>query len=192
MTWSDLRAAVNSPRGSVVAIVASLSSLGGAVAGGVAALIAAMVLTPSEPVSAAQVALMVIEYGLVAGVGGAALGTIVTFGALRRVPLGKVILITNVGLSAGLTAGWLGGPWAWHHMGFLGCVGFGAGALLALAVSRGLPVPNSSLPLDSMTTDGTITSAPPRVVRPLPSPDELVALSDRLVDRVRRGGSPEL
>lgn len=191
MTWTELRAAVNSPRASVVAIVAGLSALGGAVAGGVAALVAATVLTPSEPMSAARVALMAVEYGLVAGVGGSALGTIVTFGALRRVPLGIVILSTNVGLAAGLTAGWLGGPWAWHHMGFLGCIGFCAGALLALVVSRGSPVPNSSMPLDSVPASGTIASAPPRVVRPLPSPGELVAPTDRLVDRVRRSVPPE-
>ena len=53
--------------------------------------------------------------------------------SLRRVPLGRLLLCTNVGLAAGLTARWLGGPWAWHHMGFLGFAGFSAGALLARA-----------------------------------------------------------
>jgi MFS family permease len=175
MTWSDVRAAANSPRANVVAIVGCLSALGGAVAGGVAALIAAAVLTPSEPVSAAQIALMAIGYGFVAGLAGSVLGTIVAFGALRRVPLGRLILCTNVGLAAGLTAGWLGGPWAWHHMGFLGCVGFSAGALLARAVSRGSPVPSASLPFDSVPANGTIPSEPHGVVPTLTSPVELAA-----------------
>ena len=198
MTRSDggsptnaLRAAVNSPRGIVVAIVGGLSALGGAVAGGVAALIAVTVLTPSEPMSAGQVALMAIEYGFVAGLGGSVLGTIVAFGALRRVPLGRLILYTNVGLAAGLTAGWLGGPWAWHHMGFLGCVGFSAGALLARAVSRGAPVPSSSLPFDSVPASVTIMSEPHGVVRTPASPVELVAPTDQVVERVRRSVPPE-
>lgn len=191
MTWSDLRAAVNSPRVNVVAIVGGLSALGGSVAGGVAALIAAAVLTPSEPVSAAQIAWMAIGYGVVAGLAGSVLGTIVAFGALRRVPLGRLILCTNVGLAAGLTAGWLGGPWAWHHMGFLGCVGFSAGALLARAVSRGSPVPSSRLPFDSVPANGTIPSAPHGVVPTLTSPVELIAPTDRIADRVRRSGPPE-
>src|SRR6187399_3098391 len=92
---NTLRAAINSPRGVVVAIVLGLSALGGAVAGGVAALIAAIVLTPSEPMSVGRVALMAIEYGLVAGLAGAVLGTVVAFGALRRVALGRLILCTN-------------------------------------------------------------------------------------------------
>jgi len=198
MTWSDngsptnaLRVAVNSPRGIVVAIVGGLSALGGAVAGGVAALIAAAVLTPSEPMSAAQVALMAVEYGFVAGLAGSVLGTLVAFGALRRVPLGRLILCTNVGLAAGLTAGWLGGPWAWHHMGFLGFVGFSAGALLARAVSRGSPVPSSSLPFDSVPASGMIASEPHGVVRTPTSPVELVAPTDQIVDRVRRSVPPE-
>lgn len=186
-----LRVAVNSPRGTVVAIVGALSALGGAVAGGVAALIAATVLTPSEPMRAAQVALMAVGYGLAAGVGGSVLGTIVAFGALRRVPLGRLILCTNVGLAAGLTAGWLGGPWAWRHMGFLGFVGFSAGALLARAVSRGSPVPTSSLPFDSVPVSGTIASEPRGMVRPQTSPVELVAPIAQIVDRVRRSVPPE-
>lgn len=188
---SILRVSVNSPRGIVVGIVGSLSALGGAVAGGVAALIAATVLTPSEPMSAAQVALMAVEYGLLAGVAGSVLGTIVAFGALRRVPLGRLLLCTNVGLAAGLTAGWLGGPWAWHHMEVLGFVGFSAGALLARAVSRGLPVPSSSLPFDSVPASGTIASVPHGVVRTPTSPVELVAPTARIVDRVRRSVPPE-
>ena len=151
MIWSDdgslieaLRRAVNSPRVAVVEIVGVLSGLGGVVAGGVAALIAAAVLTPTEPVTAAQITAMAVGYGLVAGLAGSALGIFVAFGALRRVPLGRFVLCTNVGVAAGLTAGWLGGPWAWHHMGFLGAVGFAGGALLARGLSRGTPVPSSS------------------------------------------------
>ena len=198
MTWSNdvsstnaLRVAVNSPRGIVVAIAGGLSGLGGAVAGGVAALIAASVLTPREPLSAVQVALMAFQYGLWAGLAGSVLGTIVAFGPLRRVPLGRLILCTNVGLAAGITAGWLGGPWAWRHMGFLGFVGFSAGALLARAISRGSPVPSSSLPFDSVPASGTIASEPHGMVRALTSPVELVAPTDQIVDRVRRSVPPE-
>jgi hypothetical protein len=188
---NTLRVAANSPRSIVVAIVGGLSALGGAVAGGVAALIAAAVLTPSEPLSAAQVAQMAVEYGLLTGVGGSVLGTIVAFGALRRVPLGRLILATNVGLAAGLTAGWLGGPWAWHHIGLLGFIGFSSGAVLARAVSRGGRVPSSSLPFDSVPASRTMASEPPEVVRALTSPVELFAPVDRTADRVRRGVPPE-
>jgi hypothetical protein len=188
---NTLRAAVYSPRGKVVAIVGGLSALGGAAAGGVAALIAASVLTPSEPMSAAQVALMAVQFGFLAGVGGSVLGTMVAFGALRRVPLGRLILCTNVGLAAGLAAGWLGGPWAWHHMGVLGFVGFSAGALLARVVSRGSLVPSSSLPFDSVSASRMIASEPHGVVRIPASPVELAAPTDELVDRVRRSVPPE-
>lgn len=131
------RAAVNTPRATAGAIVASLSAVGGAIAGGAAALIAAAVLTPSEPVSASQVAGMALGYGVGAGVAGAVLGTIVAFGALRRVPLGRLVLYTNLGMAAGLTAGWLGGPWAWHHMEWLGALGFTGGAIAAGLLTRG-------------------------------------------------------
>jgi hypothetical protein len=141
-----LRAVVNSPRGVVVAIVGGLSAVGGAVAGAVAALIAASVLTPTEPVTAIRVALMAVQYGFVAGLGGGVLGTAVGFGGLRRVPLGRLLFWTNVGLAAGLTTGWVGGPWAWHHMGLLGVFGFTAGAAIARVRSRGTLVLSSSLP----------------------------------------------
>ncbi|MEO8032729.1 MAG: hypothetical protein ABJC74_11410 [Gemmatimonadota bacterium] len=144
-----------------MAIVGGVSALGGAVAGGIAALIAARVLRPSEPVTTAQIALMVVEYGFVAGVAGSVLGTIVAFGALRRVPLGQLVLGTNAGLFAGLCAGWLGGPWAWHHMELLAFGGFGAGALVARAFSRGSPVSRSSLALDPVPVSPTIGSAAP-------------------------------
>ncbi|MDB4898661.1 MAG: hypothetical protein JWN53_469 [Gemmatimonadetes bacterium] len=140
---NTVRPTVSSSRATVVAIVGGLSALGGAVAGGVAALIAAAVLTPTEPMSAAQVAWMAVGYGVVAGIAGAVLGILAGFGALRRVPLGRLILCTNLGLAAGLTAGWLAGPWAWHHMGFLGFVGYSAGALFARALARGSQHPSS-------------------------------------------------
>jgi hypothetical protein len=170
-----------------VAIVGGLSALGGAVAGGVAALIAATVLTPSEPMSVDKVALMAIEYGLVAGLAGAVLGTLVAFGALRRVALGRLILCTNVGLAAGLTAGWVGGPWAWHHMGFLGFVGFSAGALLAQTVFRRSPVPGSGLPLDAMPESATIASESHEALRMSQSPVERLVPTDTLVERIRVG-----
>ncbi|MEO8621330.1 MAG: hypothetical protein ABI625_09715 [bacterium] len=165
---------VNSPRTTVVAVVGGLSALGGVVAGGVAALIAAMVLTPTEPVSAAQIALMAVEYGVVAGLAGSVLGVLVGFGALRRVPLGRLVLCTNAGLAAGLTAGWLGGPWAWHHMGFLGFVGFSAGALVARTVFSGSRASGSTSSLDSIPSSSALQSeAPAGIVMPR-SPAELV------------------
>lgn len=191
MTWSELRAAVNSPRAHVVAIVGGLSAFGGTVAGGVAALIAAAVLTPSEPVSAAQIAWMAIGYGFVAGLAGCVLGLISAFGALRRVPLGRLILCTNAGLAAGLIVGWLGGPWAWHHFGALGFTGFAVGALLARVGSRGSPVPNARRLYDSVPANGTIPSEPHGVVPTLTSPSEWVTPTDRIADRVRRSIPPE-
>ena len=128
---------MNIPRLNVVAIVAGLSALGGLIAGGAAALIAAAVLTSSEPVGVATIATMALSYGLVSGLGGTALGTLIAFGALRRVALGRLVLFTNVGLAAGLTAGWIAGPWAWHHMSLLGFAGFAVGAVLARATSGG-------------------------------------------------------
>jgi hypothetical protein len=187
---NPLRAAVNSPRGKVVAIVGGLSALGGAVAGGVAALIAISVLTPSEPVSAAEIALMAIESGFVAGLAGSVLGTVVAFGAMRRVSLGRLILCTNAGLAAGLTAGWLGGPWAWHHMGLLGFAGFSVGALLARATSPGSPASSSRPQVDSVSASETMTSFPLGILPTPTSPGELVAPTDRIADRVGRSDPP--
>ncbi len=153
-----VRRAVSSPRATAVAIVGGLTAFGGAVAGAVAALIAAAVLTPTEPVTAAQVALMALEYGFVAGLGGAVLGTIAGFGALRRVPLGRLILYTNAGLAAGLTAGWIAGPWAWHHMGLLGVVGFSTGAVVASAFARRPRVSASRELGDAVSATGAIAN----------------------------------
>lgn len=180
-----LRRSVNSPRAHVTAIVAGLCALGGAVAGAAAALIAAAVLTPSEPVTAAQIALMAVEYGVVAGVAGSVLGTAVGFGALRRVPLGRLVLYPNLGLFAGLCAGWLGGPWAWHHMGFLGFVGFSAGAVLARVVTRGSSASNSSLASDSVRRSATIAPVLDRAERISVLPESSVPTSE-IVDRARR------
>ena len=127
-------------RSKVVALVGGLSALGGAVAGAVAASIAAVaaVFAWGElPVSAAQIALIVAQNALFAGVAGSVLGTVVAFGALRRVPLGKLLLCTNTGLAAGFTASWLGGSWAYHNFSLLGLMGFCAGAVLARVLSRG-------------------------------------------------------
>lgn len=157
---AKLRSVVNSPRAGVVATVAGLSASGGAVAGGLAALIAASVLTPSEPVTPVQIAVMALGYGLAAGLAGAVLGTVVGFGALRRVPLGRLLLYTNAGFAAGLTAGWLAGPWAWHHMSLLGVVGFSAGAIAAQVHTQAkAPPPSlpsssaSKTPVDSLKAD---------------------------------------
>ena len=172
MTWSKLRSSLNSPRAHVAAIVASFGAVGGAIAGGVAALIAAMVLTPNEPVSAAQIAEMALVYGVVAGVPAAVFGTLIAFGPLRRVPLGRIILGTNVGLAAGLTTGWLAGPWAWHHMELLGSLGFCAGALLVLVASR-RSVPGPHLPAIAIAEYGSIASTPPHEAPCLASPVDL-------------------
>src|SRR5215510_1885651 len=104
-------------RSKAVALVGGLSALGGAIAGALAATIAAIVLTPNAeyPVSAALIALIVAQNAIFAGVAGCVLGTVVAFGALRRVPLGKLLLCTNTGLAAGFTASWLGGSWAYHN-----------------------------------------------------------------------------
>jgi len=126
-------------RSKVVALVGGLSALGGAIAGALAATIAAIVLTPNAeyPVSAALIALIVAQNAIFAGVAGCVLGTVVAFGALRRVPLGKLLLCTNTGLAAGFTASWLGGSWAYHNFSLLGLMGFCAGAVLARVLSRG-------------------------------------------------------
>jgi len=150
-------------RSKVVALVGVLSAIGGAVAGAVSALIAVTFLTPSAPLSAGQIALTVVENGAVGGVAGLVLGTIVAFGALRRVPLGKLILSTNLGLAAGLTASWLGGPWAYHNFGLLGFIGFSAGAIVARAFSRRTPLVSSSLATDSIPA--STSDAADRVAR---------------------------
>jgi hypothetical protein len=174
-----------------VAIVGGLSAHGGAVAGGVAALIAAAVLTPSESVSAAQIASMAAGYGFVAALGGSVLGIVVAFGALRRVPLGRMLLCTNLGLAAGLTASWLGGPWAWHNMGLLACVGFAAGASVSGLFSHRSPAPSSSLPFDAVPVRGEVATEPYGLARMLTARLRIVAPTDDTVDRVPRDASPE-
>src|SRR5262245_48306776 len=129
-------------RSKVVALVGGLSALGGAIAGAVAASIAAVAAVfawGKLPVSAAQIALIVAQNALFAGVAGCVLGTVVAFGALRRVPLGKLLLCTNAGLAAGFTASWFAGPGAWNNFGLFGLIGFSAGAALARVLSRGTP-----------------------------------------------------
>jgi hypothetical protein len=143
-------------RSKVVVLVGGLSALGGAIAGAVSALIAVTVATPVWPVSAGEIALTVAENAAVGGVAGCLLGTIVAFGALRRVPLGKLILSTNVGLAAGLTASWLAGAWASHHFGLLGFAGFSAGAVVARAFSRGTSRLSSQMPTDSIPASTSI------------------------------------
>jgi MFS family permease len=125
-------------RRDVVALVAIVCAIGGAVAGATAALIAALVLTPTEPVTAGDVALMALGYGATTAVVAAGLGTAVAFGALRRVSLRRILVCGTLGTAAGLGYGWLGGPWAWHHFGQMGVVGFLIGAVLARLTSRGL------------------------------------------------------
>jgi len=166
-------------RSKVVALVGGLSALGGAVAGAVAATIAFIVSKPDTPVSAAQIALIVAENGLFAGVAGFVLGTVVAFGALRRVPLGKLLLCTNAGLAAGFTASWLGGPWAYHNFSLLGLIGFSAGAVLARVLARG----SSSA---SASAGATIASKSQGFDQLPAAPVDLSTPTDRTPDRVRR------
>jgi hypothetical protein len=171
-------------RSKVVALVGGLSALGGAVAGAVAAMIAAVVL-PHAPVSAAQIALIVAQNGLFAGVAGSVLGTVVAFGALRRVPLGKLLLCTNAGLAAGFTASWLGGPWAYHNFGLLGLIGFSGGAILARVLSRGSASSSSRLASHSV-----LASESQGLNRIPAAPVDLRTPTDRTAERVRRN-APE-
>jgi hypothetical protein len=158
--------------------------VGGAVAGAVAAVIALFILRPT-PVSAAQIALIVAQNGLFAGVAGSVLGTAVAFGALRRVPLGKLLLCTNVGLAAGFTASWLGGPGAYNNFSLLGLIGFSAGAVLSRVLSRGSPSSSSRVSPDS------ILASESQGRNHLPdSPVDLGTPKDRTADRVRRN-APE-
>jgi hypothetical protein len=121
-------------RADVVAIIGGLSGLSGAIAGAAAALVGAAVLTPTEPVTAGQIAMMATQNALVFGLAGMVVGTLAAFGFMRRVPLRRLIACTTLGTTAGLIAGWLGGPWAWHHFSLLGFVGFSTGAVLARAI----------------------------------------------------------
>jgi hypothetical protein len=137
---------LNMTRSDVVAIVGGVSALSGGVAGAIAMFVAAIVLTPTEPVSNSQIAMMILENGLVFGLAGAVVGTLAAFGFVRRVPLGRLLLCTTAGTAVGLLAGWLGGPWAWHHFELLGLTGFASGAVLARAVFSSSPR-NSPIPL---------------------------------------------
>lgn len=136
----------------MVALVAIVCAAGGAVAGAAAALLAAAVLTPTERVTAGDVALMTLGYGATTAVVGAGLGTAVAFGALRRVSLGRMLACGTIGTAAGLACGWLGGPWAWHHFGQLGLAGFFLGAVLARLTSRGVRA-------EAHATLGTVSAA---------------------------------
>lgn len=113
----------------VLLLVAGLGALGGAIAGATTALLAAAVLTPSEPVTAGDIALMATGYGVVAALCGAVLGTGLAFGLLRGVRLARVFVFGTAGATLGLAYGFLGGPWAWHHFAELGIGGMVIGAL---------------------------------------------------------------
>jgi hypothetical protein len=124
-----------SVRERAVALVASLGAAGGFVAGAIGALFAVAILTPSSPVTLADKAIMVLSYGAVAAVSGAVLGTGVAFAMLRRVRLGHILALGTLGATVGLTYGFLGGPWAWHHFLWLGVGGLLAGGVSARAVA---------------------------------------------------------
>ena len=185
-------------RSKVVALVGVLSALGGAVAGAVAATIAAVVLPHASglgigvlwaPLSAAQIALIVAQNALFAGAAGSVLGTVVAFGALRRVPLGKLLLCTNAGLAAGSTASWLGGPWAFRNFTLLGVIGFSAGAVLARVLSRGSS--SSSSRLSSASASAATLTSESQGVNQLPAARvDLSTPTDRMRDHVRRN-APE-
>jgi hypothetical protein len=118
-----------------VALVASLGAVGGFVAGATGALIAVAVLTPSSPVTVTDKVIMVLSYGAVAAASGAVLGTAVAFSMLRRVRLGHILALGTLGAALGLTYGFVGGPWAWHHFLWLGVGGLLAGGASARAVA---------------------------------------------------------
>ena len=115
----------------VVATVAGLSAVGGAIAGAATAAIAAAVLTPTTPMTGGELAVMIVECAAITGFAGGVLGTLAGFGALRRVALGRLILLGTLGTTAGLLCGALAGPWAWHHLGLLGLSGSSLGLVAA-------------------------------------------------------------
>jgi hypothetical protein len=125
-----------SVRERVVAQVAGLAALGGFVAGATGAVLAVAILTPSAPVTIGDKVTMVFAYGVAAAISGAVLGTGLAFGILRRVRLGRVFAFGTAGAALGLTYGFLGGPWAWHHFHWLGIGGLAAGAVLARLLGR--------------------------------------------------------
>ena len=120
----------------VVALVAGLGALGGFIAGATGALLAVAILTPSAPVTVGDKVTMVVAYGVVTAMSGAVLGTGLAFAILRRVRLGRIFTFGTAGAALGLTYGFLGGPWAWHHFHWLGIGGLAAGALLARLLGR--------------------------------------------------------
>ena len=120
----------------VLALVAGLGALGGFTAGATGALLAVAILTPSAPVTAADKVVMVLSYGAIAAFAGGVLGTGMAYAILRRVRLGRVFVLGTTGAALGLTYGFLGGPWAWHHLHWLGIGGMAAGALVARLLGR--------------------------------------------------------
>lgn len=120
----------------VVALVAGLGALGGFIAGATGALLAVVILTPSAPVTVGDKVTMVFAYGVVTAISGAVLGTGLAFAVLRRVRLGRIFAFGTAGATLGLTYGFLGGPWAWHHFHWVGIGGLAAGALLARLLGR--------------------------------------------------------
>ena len=120
----------------VVTLVAGLGALGGFLAGATGALVAVLVLTPSSPVGPGDKVAMVLAYGTAVAASGAVLGTALAFAILRRVRLGRIVAFGTLGATLGLTYGFLGGPWAWHHFGWLGVGGLAAGALAARLLGR--------------------------------------------------------
>jgi hypothetical protein len=128
----------------VILFVSGLGAGGGAIAGAAAAYLATLVLKPTEPVTAGDVATLVLTYAFVTGVAGAVLGTAVAFGLLRHVRLSRVLTFGTSGAFLGLAYGWIGGPWAWHHFGALGISGLLGGALAARFLPRA-PEPKSAM-----------------------------------------------
>lgn len=120
----------------VVVLVAGLGALGGFIAGAAGALLAVAILTPSAPVTTWDKLSMVLGYGTVSAISGAVLGTGLAFAILRRVRLGRIFAFGTAGAALGLTYGFLGGPWAWHHLPWLGIGGLAAGALVARLLGR--------------------------------------------------------
>lgn len=153
----------------VVALVAGLGALGGFIAGATGALLAVAILTPSAPVTVGDKLTMVFAYGVVTAISGAVLGTGLAFAFLRGVRLGRIFAFGTAGAALGLTYGFLGGPWAWHHFHWLGIGGLAAGALLARLLGRDTGERGVEGRLASWVLSRAADPAPKLVLGPDPS-----------------------
>lgn len=174
-----------------VALVAGLGALGGFIAGATGALLAVAVLTPSAPVTLVDKAAMVLSYGAVAAASGAVLGTGLAFAMLRRVRLGRILACGTAGAALGLTYGFLGGPWAWHHFTWLGVGGLAAGMLAARFLGHEPGEGGTEGALANWVGAGAADSDPSAALEPgAKTPDR--AAPEREPELVRRKPGPQV